>query len=336
MEKAYDCVVWSFVDYLFDRMGFGIRWRKWMKASVENTKYSVLENGSPTSPISANRGLRQGDPLSPFIFTMVGESLNSLVLKAKELGIVRGFEVCPGGPVVTHLQFVDDTSFFCDNNISEVLGFRAILGCFELVSGLRINLGKSTLIGVALDDSVVRERADIVGCGVGNVPFSYLGLPVGGNTRFKKFWSPVVEKLERRLARWGKKYLSLDGRVTLLKSVLINLPTYFLFIFQIPKGVANSMEKLFRRFLWGDQEAKIKVHLMAWAEVTKAKSKGGLGSVPIHLRKEALLCKWGWRFGRESKALWVRILSAKYGVSDVNSWSLGEEVDRSGSRVLKA
>lgn len=336
MEKAYDCVDWSFVGYLFERMGFGRRWRSWMKACVEDTRYSVLVNGSPSSPISATRGLRQGDPLSPFIFTMIRESLSRLVFKAKDLDIVKGFEVSPRGSVVTHLQFADDTLFFCDPNSSEVLGFRAVLRYFELVSGLRINLGKSTLIGVEVENSRIKDWADLVGCGIGKLPFSYLGLLVGGNPRLKNFWTPVVERIERRLAGCGKKFLSLGGRVTLIKLVLINLPTYFLSLFAIPNGVANKIEKLFRRFLWGDHLEKRRVHLVAWSEVTKAISKDGLGIVHIRLRNEALLCKWGWRFGREPNALWVRVLSAKYGTSDTNKWCLGEEVDKSGLEMLKA
>lgn len=84
------------------------------------------------------------------------------------------------------------------------------------------------------------------------IAFYLPGLPVGGNPRFRKFWSPVLERIERRLERWGKRYLSLGVRVTLLKSVLFNLPTYFFSLFEITKGVANTMEKLFWSFLWGD------------------------------------------------------------------------------------
>lgn len=160
MEKAYDCVHRSFVGYLFDRMGFGSRWWKWMKACVEESKYSVLVNGSPKPPIATSRGLRQGDPLSPFIFTMVGESLNRFVIKAKELGIVRGFEVCPNGPVITHLHFADNTLFSCGPSRSEDLGYCVILRCFELASSLRINWGKRTHIGVEMEGSSVREWAD--------------------------------------------------------------------------------------------------------------------------------------------------------------------------------
>lgn len=83
----------------------------------------------------------------------------------------------PEGPVVAHLQFANDTLFFCDPNRSEVLGYRAALIYFGLVSGLQINLGKSTLIGVELESSRVKEWADAVGCGVGSLPFTYLGLP---------------------------------------------------------------------------------------------------------------------------------------------------------------
>lgn len=94
-------------------------------------------------------------------------------------------------------------------------------------------------------------------------------------------------------------------------------PPYFLSLFEIPKGVANKIEKIFRRFLWGDQVENRKVHLVAWTEVTKAKSKGGSSIVPIHLRNEALLCKWGWHFGRETNALWVRVLTTKSGCKQV-------------------
>lgn len=108
MENDYDFVDWSFMGYLFARMDFGRLSCRWMKSMYRGHLLLHLGNGSPTSPIQANRGLRQGDPLSPFIFTLVGESLNKLVEKSRELGVVRGFESAPD------LQFADDTLFFCE------------------------------------------------------------------------------------------------------------------------------------------------------------------------------------------------------------------------------
>lgn len=92
--------------------------------------------------------------------------------------------------------------------VKEVLGCKAILRCFELVSGLKINLGKSTMIGIEMAKESLKEFAEDIGCGTRRTPFSYLGLLVGGNPRRKSFWSPVIEKVERRLTGWvGNTYL---------------------------------------------------------------------------------------------------------------------------------
>lgn len=87
--------------------------------------------------------------------------------------------------------------------------------------GIKINLGKNTLIDIGVEDSLLRNLADVVGCGIRKLPFSYLGMLVGGNPKTKSFWTAVVE---RRLAGWGRSYLSIGGRVTLKKAVLANLP----------------------------------------------------------------------------------------------------------------
>lgn len=73
MENVYDFIDWGFVGFLFDKMGFGERWRKWIKVCIEGSSYSILVNGSPLDPIDANRGLTQGDPLSLFIFSLLGD-----------------------------------------------------------------------------------------------------------------------------------------------------------------------------------------------------------------------------------------------------------------------
>lgn len=187
--------------------------------------------------------------MSPFIFTLVGESLNKLVMKAKELGIVKDI-------TVTHLQFADDIFFLCEPKKEEVKGFKAILRFFELVSELKINLVKNTLIGIDVEDEHLKELEEEIGCGTGKMPFTYLGLPVGGKPRSKRFWAPVVEGIERRLEGWSCRYLSLGGRLTLIKSVISNLSIYYLSIFEMAIGVGKKIEQLFRNFLWGDREAR--------------------------------------------------------------------------------
>lgn len=90
----------------------------------------------------------------------------------------------------------------------------------------------------------------------------------------------------------------------------------------------RKLEQLFRNFLWGDKADKKEVHLVAWPEVTKPKSKGGLGIVPLEARNQALLCKWSWRFRREKDALWLRVLTVKYDLEGIGGWALGENVEK--------
>ena len=90
----------------------------------------------------------------------------------------------------------------------------------------------------------------------------YLGLPLGAKFKDKTIWNPILEKMERRLTGWKRLYLSKRGRVTLNKSTLSNLPTYFLSLFPIPASVANRIKKLQRNFLWDSLGDDPKIYLV--------------------------------------------------------------------------
>jgi hypothetical protein len=127
---------------------------------------------------------------------------------------------------------------------------RSVFLLFEVASGLKVNLAKSNLILVGYVDQVER-LANIIGCGIASLPAKHLGLPLGASYKSTNIWEGVIEKIEHRLASWQRLYLSKGGRVTLIKSTLANVPTYFLSMFSIPGSVATCLEKLQRDFLWG-------------------------------------------------------------------------------------
>ena len=129
LEKAYDRVDWDFLDYLMGRMGFGIRWR-WIMECVSQAHFSILVNGAPKGFFPASRGLRQGDPLSPFLFVIIGEAFSRMSDAAANENLIKGFKPSPSAPIVTHLQFADDTILFCDAKEDEVQNVKAILLCF--------------------------------------------------------------------------------------------------------------------------------------------------------------------------------------------------------------
>jgi hypothetical protein len=208
--------------------------------------------------------------------------------------------------------YEDDTLVFCGANPVHLRYLRVLFLCFEAVSGLKINLAKSVVVPVGNVDDVA-SLANILGCGVSSLPLKYLGLPLGACYKAKPIWNGVIEKIERQLASWKRLYLSKGGKITLIKSILSNLPTYLLSLFLIPASVANRIEKLYRDFLWGGLGEEFKFHLVSWAKVCSPISEGGLGIRNLRTFNRALLGKWLWRYVNEREARWRVVVDAKFG-----------------------
>jgi len=210
---------------------------------------------------------------------------------------------------------------------------RGLFLLFEAASGLKVNLAKSNLIPVGNVDQVSR-LADILGCGIASLPVKYLGLHLGASYKSTLIWNGVIEKIEHRLASWKRLYLSKGGRVTLIKSTLANVPTYFLSLFPIPRSVVSRIEKLKRDFLWGGMGEEFKYHLVSWSKVCTPISEGGLGFRNLLKFNRALLGKWLWWFGIERDAWWRVAVDSKYG-SLWGGWCSREPVGAFGVGLWK-
>lgn len=142
-----------------------------MKGCLSNVHYSILINGRPCRKFKGTRGLRQGDPLSPFLFTLVADGLSRMLEVSIQLEAFKDLVIGRDRVKVSYLQFVNDTLSFLNQ----------ILKIFSMVSGLKINMGKSTFLGINLDEDFIFYLAANMGCSVGSWPIKYLGLPLGGN-----------------------------------------------------------------------------------------------------------------------------------------------------------
>jgi hypothetical protein len=223
--------------------------------------------------------VRQGDPLSPFLFVIVMEAFSRMAKAMVDHSRFSGFAVGARGSEqvhISHLLFADDTLVFSGASLDQVLAIDDLLICFELVSGLKINLAKSILVPVG-EVSNVGPLAEVLGCEVGTLPIPYLGLPLGSRFKDKASWNGVVEKSIRTLTSWKRMYLSKGGRIALIKSTLSNLPTYLLLILPIAMAVAKHIEKIQCGSLWGRVGEEFKFHLVNWPKVCSPIQEEGLG-----------------------------------------------------------
>ncbi|GKD49202.1 RNA-directed DNA polymerase, eukaryota, partial [Tanacetum coccineum] len=159
--KAFDCVRW---DYLLDVMksfGFGPNWCRWIQGTLSSARASVLVNGSPTDEFSFYRGLKQGDPLSPFLFILIMESLHLSMIRASSNGLFRG--LCLNGSLsVSHLFYADDAMFIGEWSQANLENVIKMLQCFQAASGLSINIQKSNLLGVGVGRSEIDQAAEFL------------------------------------------------------------------------------------------------------------------------------------------------------------------------------
>ena len=173
-EKAYDSIDWNYLEQVMIKMRFPTLWRKWITECVGTATTSVLVNGSPTEEFPLGKGLRQGDPLSPFLFLLETEGFHVLMEAFAVNNLFTGYTVgCHDPVVLSHLQFADDTIILCEKSWANIRATRAILLLFEDLSRLKVNFSKSLLVGININGSWLSEAATVLNCKVGTIPFMY-------------------------------------------------------------------------------------------------------------------------------------------------------------------
>ncbi|RVW46482.1 ADP-ribosylation factor [Vitis vinifera] len=210
--------------------------------------------------------------------------------------------------------------------------------------GLSINLNKSEILSVGRVENVELLAFEL-GCKVGALPSTYLGLPLGAPHKSVVVWDGVEKRMWKRLALWKRQFISKGGRITFIWSTLVSMPIYLMSLMRMPRVVKLRLEKIQRDFLWGGGALEKRPHLVKWAIVCSDKKKGGLGIRNLSILNRALLCKWSWRYAVERESLWKLVISRKFG-EEGGGWSSREvregygvgfwkEIRKEGSLLLK-
>ncbi|XP_057748011.1 uncharacterized protein LOC130967212 [Arachis stenosperma] len=205
-------------NYQMEDMGKGMR---------DYIVYVNVDKWVTSKPFRMKRGLRQGDPLLPFLFVLFVDVLHRMETEI-------------------------------------VMNYKRLLRCFELMSELSINFDKSNLISINCEQEWVTNMCVLLGCAEVALPVRYLGTALGAKPRLVETWKPIIDKVEDKLSLWKAKSLNKADKLVLIKSVFNSLPVYYLNLYKMPKSVAERLIGLQRRFLWSKEDGNNGIPLVKW------------------------------------------------------------------------
>ncbi|XP_059436328.1 uncharacterized protein LOC132169286 [Corylus avellana] len=313
MSKAYDRVEWGFLEEIMLKLGFDRRWIQKVMLCVQTVTYSVLINGQAHGHIRPSRGLRQGDPLSLYLFILCAEGLSHMLGKAEENKHISSLPITSGGPKINHLLFAYDSLLYCRANMDEWKEMQALLEMYERSSGQCLNKDKTSIFFSRNTKPEVRAHLkSIAGVGGTQNYENYLDLlALIGRSRIRSF-NKIQGRVWDHLNGWKERFLTHAGKEVLLKAIIQAIPIYMMSVFKLPKTLNRQINSMMARFWWGHKENTLRVAWMGWERMGKSKARGGLGFRDLESFNEALLAKQGWRLVHDPTSFVAQILQAKY------------------------
>ncbi|XP_021970148.1 uncharacterized protein LOC110865195 [Helianthus annuus] len=324
IQKAYDTVHWGFLKDVLVGFGFNPKMVEWIMICVSTPSYSLCVNGEVHGYFRGRRGLRQGDPLSPYLFTLVMEILTCILQHGSRLGSSFKFHNRCEKQRIINLCFADDLFLFARGDVHSASFIMESLTQFTNMSGLVPSIQKSTAFFCNVSDLVKEAILNVLPFEEGSLPVRYLGVPLISTRLLAKDCDVLVERMEKRIANWKNKLLSFAGRLQLIISVLAALHVYWSSVFILPASIIKDLEAKMRNFLWSQEASfhrgKAKV---SWSSICVPKYEGGLGIRRVGDVNKALMASHAWSILNKRDSLWVAWIYS-YRLKHHNFWTCRE------------
>ncbi|KAA3441330.1 reverse transcriptase [Gossypium australe] len=305
MSKAYNRVEWDFLAGMMKALGFHDEWLVLIMRCVTSVSYSVSLNGMSSNWFSPSRGLRQGDPLSPYLFLICAEGFSTILEDAKQKGRMRGAPIGRERFSINHLFFADDCILFGDATHEGVNTVRDIIREYELSARQKVNYDKSLIyFGANVKEEVKGDITRILRVRVASSPEKYLGLPMMVGRRKAWAFASFKDRFRKRVDGWSLRYLSMGGKEA--------TPLYAMQCFLFPKTLCSQLENIMNKFWWSNNKLKSGIHWSSWDKLCLSKFDGGLGFKKLVWFNKALLAKQVWRVLTQPQSLLARVLKARY------------------------
>ncbi|XP_060962040.1 uncharacterized protein LOC133032190 [Cannabis sativa] len=313
MSKAFDRVEWSFIAAVMGKMGFSLRWVALIINCLQTTQLSFIVNGAISGNVKPQRGLRQGDPLSPYLFLICSEGLSRLLQYEESIGCLKGLAISRHSPSISHLLFADDSLLFCEADDRSCGAIKRVLDTYHKASGQQLNTDKSVMsFSPNTTEAAKHSFRNILGMPICDCHESYLGLPAYSERDKKNMFNHIKERIWKLLHAWTDKIFSVGGKEVLLKAVIQSIPTYAMSCFKLPVKFCREIESMMSNYWWGTTTDKKKIHWKQWKFLCHSKMEGGLGFRNFIHFNQAVLAKQAWRLFQNHNSLLFRVLKGRY------------------------
>lgn len=295
------------------RYGCSEIWINRVMGIIRSVSYTFLHNGVEFGRVEPKRGLRQGYPISPYIYILCAEGSSAIVRRNEEAGLLHGCIIAKGAPMISHLLFADDCYLFFRANEIEAGIMKRILTWYENISGQVINYNKS-VVTFSPNTSEASKLAVCSELGVASVSAhgKYLGLPMTTGRSKRCMFNFLQDKVKQKLQGWTTQILSKAGKMMLLKSAAQVIPNFWMNLFLIPGEVCDQIEKQMNSFWWSSGGTGKGIKWMTWSRMCTVNEDGGLGFKNLRAFNLAMLAKQGWRLLNSTNPLVTALMKARY------------------------
>jgi hypothetical protein len=269
-------------------------------------------NGELSASFVPQRGLRRGDPLSPYLFLLCVEAFSALLKKGERDGLLAEVKICQNAPSISHLLFADDSIILIRATEGDSRQLQNILQLYEQFSGQTIDKMKSVVLFSRNTQPHQKKLVcDILQVTKETTSERYLGLLVHVGWSKSGTFAYLKDRIWKRMQGWNEKFLSCVGKEILIKAVAQAIPTFAMGCFDISKNLCGQISKMICRFWWNQQEGKNKIHWLSKHRLMAPK-EGGLGFRDIYAFNIAMLMKQAWHLWCNPDSLCAQVLKAKY------------------------